>query len=128
VKLIDTSVVLDHLQGELKATALLSDLLARNEVVAASELTRAEVLAAIRPGERDASEQFFSVFSWVPVNEQISRVAGDLASDRPAGRHGVGAVDYLIAATAMVIGAELVTTNPRRFPMLSELKPAYTRR
>src|SRR5271165_5140969 len=126
VKLIDTSVALDHLQGELKATALLSDLLARNEVVAASELTRAEVLAAIRPGERDASEQFFSVFSWVPVNEQISRVAGDLASDRPAGRHGVGAVDYLIAATAMVIGAELVTTNPRRFPMLSELKPAYT--
>ncbi len=59
MKLIDTSVALDHLQGELKATALLSDLLARNEVVAASELTRAEVLAAIRPGERDASETFF---------------------------------------------------------------------
>ncbi len=67
------------------------------------------------------------MFSWVPVNEQIARVAGDLASDRPAGRHGVRAIDYLIAATAMVIGVELVTTNPRRFPMLSELKPAYTR-
>lgn len=126
MKLIDTSVVLDHLQGELKATALLNDFLARNEIVAASELTRAEVLAAIRPGERDASEQFFSVFSWVPVDEQISRVAGDLASTRPAGRHGVGAIDYLIAATAMVIGAELITTNPKRFPMLSDLKTAYT--
>ena len=54
VKLIDTSVALDHLQGELRATALTNDLLTRNEVVAASELTRAEVLAAIRPGERDA--------------------------------------------------------------------------
>ena len=128
MKLVDTSVALDHLQGDLRATALLNDLMAREEVVAASELTRAELLAAVRPGERDASEQFFSVFSWVPVNEEISRAAGDLASARPTTRRNVGAVDYLIAATAIVIGADLVTTNVRRFPMLPELKPAYSGR
>ena len=128
MKLIDTSVALDHLQGDLRATALLSDLLARNEIVAASEVTRAELLAAVRPGERDVSEQFFSVFSWVPVDEQIARVAGDLASTRQAARHSVGAIDYLVAATAIVIGAELVTTNPKRFPMLPELKAAYASR
>jgi predicted nucleic acid-binding protein len=125
VKLIDTSVALDHLRGDLRATALLNDLFARKEVVAASELTRAELLAAVRPGERERSEQFFSVFSWVPVNERIARVAGDLVGDRPTTRRHVSVVDYLIAATAIVTGAELLTTNVRRFPMLPDLKPAY---
>ena len=128
MKLVDTSVALDHLRGDLRATALLNELVAREEPIAASELTRVELLAAMRPGEREASEQFFSVLSWVPVNEQIARVAGDLASARPTTRHRVSAIDYLIAATAIVVGAELVTTNTRRFPMLPGLKPAYSAR
>jgi predicted nucleic acid-binding protein len=128
VKLVDTSVALDHLRGDLRATALLNDLVAVREPVAASEVTRVELLAAMRPGERESSEEFFSVLSWVPVNEHIARVAGDLASARSATRQRVGPIDYLIAATAIVLDAELVTTNPRRFPMLSGLKPAYSGR
>jgi predicted nucleic acid-binding protein len=34
-------------------------------------------------------------------------------------------VDYLIAATAIVIDADLLTTNVRHFPMFTKLKPAY---
>lgn len=35
------------------------------------------------------------------------------------------AVDYLIAATAIVADAELLTTNIRHFPMLEGLAPPY---
>ena len=77
------------------------------------------------PGERDASERFFAVISWVPVNEEIARVAGDLMSASTTGQKSAGAIDCLIAATAMVIGADLVTTNSERFPMLPGLQSAY---
>ncbi len=126
MRLVDTSVALDHLRGDLRATAVLGEYLAGREPVAASELTRTELLSAMRPDERDASERFFSVFSWVPVNERIARVAGDLAGTRTTPQSPVSAIDHLIAATAIVIGAELVTTNPQRFPMLPGLKAAYS--
>jgi hypothetical protein len=33
--------------------------------------------------------------------------------------------DYLIAATALLLEADLLTTNVRRFPMLPGLQPPY---
>jgi hypothetical protein len=38
---------------------------------------------------------------------------------------GIEDIDYLIAATALVLDAELLTTNVRHFPMLEGLSPAY---
>jgi predicted nucleic acid-binding protein len=128
MKLVDTSVALDHLRGDLRATALLNELMAQQEPVAASEMTRVELLAAMRKGEREVSEVFFSAFTWVPVNEQITRVAGDLAGARSTSRQSVSLIDCVIAATALVIEADLVTTNTRRFPMLPGLKAAYSAR
>lgn len=34
-------------------------------------------------------------------------------------------VDYLIAATAIVVDADLLTTNVRHFPMFPDLQPPY---
>ena len=33
--------------------------------------------------------------------------------------------DYLVAATSIVLGAPLLTTNVRHFPMFEGLEPAY---
>ena len=38
---------------------------------------------------------------------------------------GIDDADYLIAATALVIDAELLTTNVRHFPMYEDLEPPY---
>ncbi len=45
MKLLDTSVAVDHLRGYGPATALLEDLVCSHESVVASELTRFELLA-----------------------------------------------------------------------------------
>lgn len=125
MKLLDTSVAIDHLRGFGPATELLEDLVRRDEPVGASELTRFELLTGVRPAEVDALEGFFWVLEWVPVTEDISRRAGAFARTFRRSHTGIGAVDYLIAGTASALGADLLTSNVRHFPMLEGLRPPY---
>ncbi|MBA2338533.1 MAG: type II toxin-antitoxin system VapC family toxin [Acidimicrobiia bacterium] len=125
MKLIDTTVAIDHLRGNESAVQLLRGLIADDERVAASELVRFELLAGVRSDELDELEGFFSAVAWVPVDEGIARSAGLLASRHRQAYGGIDDVDYLIAATALLLGAELLTTNVRHFPMLPDLEPPY---
>jgi predicted nucleic acid-binding protein len=43
----------------------------------------------------------------------------------PESHAHIGAIDYLIAATAEIHGADLVTRKVRHFPMLPDLAPAF---
>lgn len=125
MKLIDTSVAVDHLRGLPAATAMLDGLLTAGEDLLASELVRFELLAGVRPNELQRTEIFFEALSWVPVSEPVARVAGDLARRHRAGHSGIDDADYLIAATALLLEVDLVTTNVRHFPMLADLRPPY---
>ncbi|MGI8511200.1 MAG: type II toxin-antitoxin system VapC family toxin [Solirubrobacteraceae bacterium] len=125
MKLVDTSVAIDHLRGEQPAVELLSRLVDEEEAVVASEVVRFELLAGVRDHELDALEQFFSALAWAPVDEGVTRTAGALARQHRRAHSGIDDADYLIAATALVLDAELLTTNVRHFPMLAGLQPAY---
>ena len=125
MKLLDTTVAVDHLRGLAPAVDLLNRLIREEEAVAASEVVRFELLAGVRDPELEALEQFLSVPSWVPVDEAVTRTAGLLASKHRKAYSGIDDVDYLIAATALVVDADLLTTNVRHFPMLVGLLPAY---
>jgi predicted nucleic acid-binding protein len=125
VKLLDTSVAIDHLRGAKPAVDLLNRLIDKEDPVVASEVVRFELIAGVRDGELEALEQFFSALSWVPVDEGITRTAGSLARQHRRAYSGIDDADYLIAATALVLDAELLTTNVRHFPMLAGLRPAY---
>jgi hypothetical protein len=52
-------------------------------------------------------------------------VGGALARRYRPSFSGIEDVDYLIAATALVLDAELLTTNVKHFPMFAGLQPAY---
>lgn len=125
MKLLDTSVAVDHLRGYRPATVLLEDLVGSHESVVASELTRFELLAGARPDERDQLESFFSVVGWIPVTTEVTCLAGDYARSYRRSHSGIGVVDYLLAGTASAVGAELLTTNVRHFPMFDDLHPPY---
>lgn len=125
MKLLDTTVAVDHLRGLAAATTLLDGLAASGEQLVASEVVRFELLAGVREPELPALETFFSALAWVPVDEPVARVAGELARRYRRGYSGIDDVDYLIAATALVLDAQLLTTNVRHFPMLPDLRPAY---
>lgn len=125
MKLIDTTVGVDHLRGTTPAVALMTGLVEEGETLAASELIRFELLAGVRPREIDALEQFFSSLVWLAVDEDITRTAGALARKHRKSHNGIDDVDYLIAATAIVCDADLLTTNVRHFPMLEGLRAPY---
>lgn len=125
MKLVDTTVAIDHLRGNASATGLLRRLIASDETLAASEIVRFELIAGVRESEVATLERFFVAFSWVPVDEQVSRTAGALARENRRAHSGIDDSDYLIAATALLLDAELLTTNVRHFPMLAGLRTAY---
>lgn len=125
MKLIDTTVAVDHLRGAEPAVALLTGLVQEGETLIAGELVRFELLAGVRPSEIDAFEQFCSSLVWLAVDEDIARTAGSLARKHRKAHSGIDDIDYLIAATAIVFDADLLTTNVRHFPMLPDLSPPY---
>lgn len=125
MKLVDTSVAVDHLRGVTEATDLLVGLVELDEDVAASEIVRLELLSGARERELAALERFFATLRWVPVDTEIARVAGRLARRFRRSHIGIGSADYLIAASVLVLDAELLTMNVRHFPMLAGLTAPY---
>jgi predicted nucleic acid-binding protein len=125
VKLLDTTVAIDHLLGHEPAVTLLADLIGADEPLVASELVRFELLAGAHERELPALDAFFGAAAWIPVTEEVSRAAGALARRFRPSHSGIDPVDYMIAATALLLDADLLTTNVRHFPMLEGLRAPY---
>jgi predicted nucleic acid-binding protein len=104
---------------------LLKDLVENDETLAASEVVRFELVAGVRDDELPALEQFVSAVSWVAVGEDVARTAGELVRKHHRAHSGIDDADYLIAATALLLEADLLTTNVGHFPMLPGLQPRY---
>ncbi len=79
----------------------------------------------MRTDELEPTEVFLGALIWVPVDEEIARLAGSMAAEYRKAHSGIDAIDYLIAATASVVGADLLTTNVRHSPMISDLRPPH---
>jgi predicted nucleic acid-binding protein len=114
-------VLVDALRRHEQAVALLRAADDR----AASELTRYEVLVGIHPDEEEATERLFAGLEWISVTEPVARLAAAFARELRGRFSGIEDADYLIAATAIDLDADLMTTNVRHFPMLAGLEPAY---
>ncbi len=125
MKLVDSSVAIDYLRNHQPAVELVRRLTRERTWLAASELVRFEVLAGARPPEEPAVKSFFRVLAWIPVDETVARRAAALARRFRRAHSGIEDGDYIIAATALELEADLLTTNVRHFPMLPGLPPAY---
>lgn len=122
--LIDSDVLIDYLRGQADAIVYLESVTDRLVI---SAITVAELFAGVREGtERQALEAFLSAFEIVAVDQAISQRGGLYRRDLGKS-HGVGLADALIAATAEVLGATLVTLNQKHFPMLTRVTVPYTK-
>lgn len=121
IALVDACIVIDILRGSEAARASLTG----HDDLVASEVTRFEILAGLRSGEEAATEGFIALPHWIPVDEGVARRAAALKRKFLSAHSGIGDVDYIVAATALEYGAQLITTNVKHFPMLEGLRPAY---
>ncbi len=122
---VDTSVLIDHLRGSVDARSALRQAAAAGERLTSSVLTRVEILAGMRPGEETATQLLFDVLDWIDVDDDIAVRAGRLANRYLRSHPGVDTVDYVIAATATQINAQLWTRNLKHFPMFPGLAAPY---
>ena len=123
--LLDTPVIVDHLRADARASALLERLFREEDRVWAAVPTRTEVLAGMRPRERQPMAALFELISWVEIDVAIADAAGELARRYRRSHSGIDTTDYLIAAAADSVGARLVTLNVKHFPMFAALERAY---
>ena len=120
--ILDTSILIDFLRGRRAAVALVSGL---DAVPTSSEICRVELMQGLRPGEREDAEALMGAIQWLPVVEPISRRAGELGQLWRGSHSGIGAADLIIAASAELLDARLLTLNVRHFPMFAGLTAPY---
>ena len=123
MKLFDTDVLIEHLRGNPAGSELVRDAVAKDDG-ACSVLTRFELLAGMRSHERAAIRDLLGVLANIPVTAEIATQAGEWGRQYRKSHAHVGAVDYLIAATADYLGADLLTRNVRHYPMFHDLQAA----
>lgn len=120
--IIDTDVIIDYLRGYRSAVDYIEQL---TEEPATSVVVVAELYAGVKDGtERTKLERLLSMTKMVQITAAIA-VEGGLFRRRFAKSHGVGLPDALIAATAQLESAELVTLNEKHFPMLQNVTVPY---
>lgn len=124
MKIFDSTVLIAHLRGVPDATQLLVDAVAAQEAMC-SVLSRVEIEGGMRSRERSAVARLFSQLDLQPVTDVIAARAGEFLRRYRRSHPGIDVVDYVIAATADVLGADLQTLNVKHFPMMAGLRPAF---
>ncbi len=121
--LFDTSILIEHLRGEARATELLAGV--PSDARVASVMARVEIEGGMRSPERAQVASLFSVIRLLPVTDAIARRAAEHLRRYRRSHTGIDLVDYVVAATAELHDAQLATLNVRHFPMFKGLRPPW---
>ena len=115
--LIDSDILIDHLRRRTPLQAYLGELKPAARY-GCSAIVVAEVYAGMRPAEEPATRQLIEGLVHFPVTTQVAEKAAEIK--RRHGRAGatIALDDCLIAATALLEGATLVTCNAKHYPMV----------
>ena len=111
---VDTNVLVDVLRGMPTAVAAL-ERRATDEVVVPS-MVRFEVLAGARPSEMTSIAMLLDACLDAPVDASIADEAASLARRYMKSHAGIDPIDYVVAATARLLDAELADTQCQALP------------
>ena len=112
IVLLDTNILIEILKGNDKTISKIEALEAKLSI---SSITVMELYyGALNKTELGKLEKFVSLFNIIELNENISKKATILVK-RYAKSHTLNIPDSLIASTALVLNAKLVTYNTKDF-------------
>jgi tRNA(fMet)-specific endonuclease VapC len=115
--LLDTSVIVDVLNGRKNRRELLADLLRRGNALTCCTINIIEVYTGMRPHEEPDTAEFLGSLGYYEVTRLIARSAGRLRYDWARKGQSLSLADATIAAVALAHGLTLMTDNNRHFPM-----------
>jgi predicted nucleic acid-binding protein len=114
--LLDTGILIRHLRNRTGYPDLLLRLNQAGELYI-SAFTRVEILQGMREHERERTFALLNSLLTHPLDRETADRAGEWLRLWQARGMTLGGPDAVIAASALQVGAALVTTNPRHFPM-----------
>ena len=115
--LLDTSVIIDALNGKRGRRDFLLGLVKQGHLLACCPINVAEVYAGMRPKEEPATEEFLRSLEYYHLTWPVARLAGLLKRDHARKGRTVTVADTMIAAVALVHELTLMTDNVKDFPM-----------
>jgi len=115
--LLDTTVIIDAINGKRGINQLLDDLLAQRNLLACCPINVTEVYAGMRPHEAQVTEAFLRSLKFYEVTWEIARQAGELKNAWAKKGQTIALPDITIAAVALANSLTVVTGNPKDFPM-----------
>jgi predicted nucleic acid-binding protein len=118
--IVDTDILIDAGRGVAQATSC-SQAIEEQSALATSAVTQMELLVGSRNRkEQDGIEKFLSRFQVIKITSPASDMAVDLLR-RYRLSHGLLIGDALIAATALVLNAPLISKNQRDYRFMADL-------
>jgi len=115
--LLDTSVIIDHLNGRFGRTEFLRDLLDRRHDLVCCPIVITEIYAGLRVGEEAKTAAFINRLECLPITPEIAQEAGLLRRDWRTKGITLSYTDVTIAAVAIHNRIPLLTGNRKHFPM-----------
>lgn len=115
---VDTTVLVDSGKAREPASSWLSSVARSSARVVISTVSMVEVLAGTSVGGRDQVVRLLRTLDAWPVTERVAVRAGIYRYDLACQGFDLKLPDAVIAATAEVAGAVLVTDNVRDFQRL----------
>jgi predicted nucleic acid-binding protein len=120
---VDTSVLVDHVRGRQEAREAVRSRTA--DGVWSVTTVRAELIAGMRPEDGPAIRDVLQTVGWLDVESALADLAGRMARHYRRTHPGIGILDYLVAAGAQIMGAQLLTLNIKHFPMFPDLEAPF---
>lgn len=121
---VDSSVLIDVLRGSAQARSYLLAARVADTLVSVTPV-RTEVLGGTRPVDVVPTMGLLSELVWLDVTVELADMAAGLRRRFHVTHAGIDVVDYLVAASAIQIGAPVATMNVRHFPMFPDLAAPY---
>jgi predicted nucleic acid-binding protein len=115
--LLDTSIIIDALNGKRGRRELLLGLVKQGHLLACCPINVTEIYAGMRPKEEAATEEFLRSLEYYHLTWPVARMAGLLKRDLARKGTTVTVADATIAAVALVHELTLMTDNVKDFPM-----------
>jgi predicted nucleic acid-binding protein len=117
IYLLDTSVIIDALNGKRGRREFLLGLVKQGHLLACCPINVTEVYAGMRQKEEAATEEFLRSLEYYHLTWPVARLAGLLKRDLARKGTTLTVADATIAAVALVHELTLMTDNVKDFPM-----------
>jgi predicted nucleic acid-binding protein len=115
--LLDSSVIIDVINGKRGRDEFLLDLIEQGNILACCSINITEVYAGMRPSEEVRTTALLQSLKFYPVTWEIARLAGELKYEHARKGISLATTDVTIAAVAVHHELPLITDNTKHYPM-----------